>query len=274
MTDPTTPQARAAFAYNSASDLFDAPALSFWDRFGRRTVERIALQPGESVLDVCCGSGASALPAAERVGPTGRVLGVDIAERLLALARAKAARRGLRHARFELADMETLDDRFGDFDAVICVFGIFFLPDMAAALRRLWFRVRPGGTLAVTTWGRGLFEPCSTMFWQAVRRERPELYKGFNPWDQVDSPDGMQALFDEARVGPVAIDAEPAEHPLSGPEDWWTIVLGSGFRGTVEQLTPDARKRVRQDNLGRIETEGIRSVNASVLYAVARRPEA
>ncbi len=60
---------------NAAADLFDHPANTFWDRFGRKTIERLRLQPGQSVLDVCCGSGASAIPAAEAVGREGRVVG-------------------------------------------------------------------------------------------------------------------------------------------------------------------------------------------------------
>jgi len=55
---------RAAEAYNAASDHFDDPALSFWDRYGLATIERLNLAVGASVLDVGCGSGASALPAA------------------------------------------------------------------------------------------------------------------------------------------------------------------------------------------------------------------
>jgi len=93
ISDDAAAKARAAATYNAAADHYDDAANSFWGRFGRRTVERLALSPGARVLDVCCGSGASALPAAERVGPGGHVLGVDLAEELLTLARAKAATR-------------------------------------------------------------------------------------------------------------------------------------------------------------------------------------
>src|SRR5215204_291168 len=76
---PENAQARAAFAYNAAADFYDAPPLSFWDYFGRRTIELASLSIGSRVLDVCCGAGASALPAAELVGPKGKVIGVDVA---------------------------------------------------------------------------------------------------------------------------------------------------------------------------------------------------
>ncbi|HZE87922.1 MAG TPA: class I SAM-dependent methyltransferase, partial [Verrucomicrobiae bacterium] len=179
----TDAKERARATYDAAADTFDDPALSFWDRFGRRTVERLDLRPGEKVLDVCCGSGGSAIPAAERVGPAGAVLGADISERLLELARAKAKARGLGCAEFRLADLERLGVPDEAFDAVVCVFGIFFLPDMPGAVRELWRRVRPGGRLAITTWGRGIFEPMNGVFWESVRAERPELFKSFNPWD-------------------------------------------------------------------------------------------
>jgi ubiquinone/menaquinone biosynthesis C-methylase UbiE len=55
---------KATATYNAAADFYDDPRNSFWDRFGRRTIERLDLQPGARVLDVCCGSGASALRAA------------------------------------------------------------------------------------------------------------------------------------------------------------------------------------------------------------------
>lgn len=67
----------AAAAYNAAADFYDDYANSFWDRFGRRTIERLRLPFGARILDVCCGSGASAIPAAEKVGPQGFVLGID-----------------------------------------------------------------------------------------------------------------------------------------------------------------------------------------------------
>src|SRR5712691_11571757 len=111
-------RARAAKTYNAAADVYDDPANSFWERFGRKTIERMQLRTGAVVLDVCCGSGASALPAAEIVGPSGFVLGVDLADRLLENARAKAKARALFNAQFRVGDM--LDLRIPEqFDAVV-----------------------------------------------------------------------------------------------------------------------------------------------------------
>lgn len=271
MTSSETAGGKVTAAYNAAADTYDDPANSFWERFGRRTVERLALEPGMRVLDVCCGSGASALPAAELVGPRGSVLGVDLAEKLLERARAKAVERGLRNAEFRTGDMLDLGFARGAFDAVVCVFGVFFVQDMAAAVRSLWSAVRPGGRLAVTTWGPRFFEPATSAFWSAVRAERPDLYKGFNPWDRICEPAALRALLAEGGVADAEVVAESGEHPIASPEAWWAAVLGSGYRGTLEQLDPAARERVRIANLDHVRRSGIRAVEANVVYAVASR---
>jgi ubiquinone/menaquinone biosynthesis C-methylase UbiE len=179
--DSSDIKAVSTATYAAAADHFDGPALSFWDRFGRQTVARIGLRPGDRVFDACCGTGASALPAADVVGPGGQVLGFDLAEPALRLARAKARAQGLTNVEFRAVDVDHTGLASGSFDAVVCVFGIFFLPDMAAAVAELWRLVRPGGVLAITVWGPGFLEPATTAFWAAVGVERPDLVGGFHP---------------------------------------------------------------------------------------------
>jgi ubiquinone/menaquinone biosynthesis C-methylase UbiE len=263
---------RAASTYNAAADFFDAPALSYWDRIGQRTVERMSLMPGASVLDVCCGSGASAIPAAKAIGPNGRLLGIDLAENLLRLAQGKASRLGLTQAEFRLQDFEELDPSAETFDAVICVFGIFFVPDMPSGVRSLWRVLRPGGQLAITTWGPRVLEPGSSAFWDAVRNERPDLHKNINPWDRISEPHTLSAMLLEAGVHTAEVVAEAGAHPLSSPEDFWTIAMGSGYRGTIEQLDPEARVRVRQATLDYLSGHGVASVETNAVYAIAHKP--
>ena len=271
---PEDAKTKAANTYNAASDHYDHPANSFWERFGRRTITRLNLKPGASVLDVCCGSGASAIPAAEAVGPNGSVLGVDLAEDLLGLARAKASQHGLKHIEFRTGDLLNLGLPESDFDAVICVFGIFFVPDMQAATRELWRLVRPGGNLAITTWGPRFFEPVNTAFWDSVREVRPDLYKGFNPWDRVCDPESVRSMLAGAGVKTQEVKLEYGTHPLRSPEDWWRMVLGSGYRGTVEQLDRESAERVRRDNVNFIYESNVTSVEANVIYAIARKAQA
>lgn len=271
MTTLPEAQARAARTYNAAADFYDDPANAFWDRFGRSTVTRLGPAPGARVLDVCCGSGASALPAAEAVGPDGSVLGVDLAEHLLDLARAKARRRGLTNVTFRTGDMLDLDLPDAAFDAVVCVFGIFFVPDMPAAVRELWRRVRPGGQLAITTWGPRVFEPANSIFWDAVRAVRPDLYKGFNPWDRISDPASVRALLAEGGVLAPEVVAEPGTQAFEAPEDWWPVVLGTGYRGTFDQLTPAEQEQVREVNIATIRRDGISAMETNVVYALAHK---
>jgi ubiquinone/menaquinone biosynthesis C-methylase UbiE len=271
MPTPDDAKAKAATTYNAAADYYDDPANSFWERFGRATVERLRLPLGSSALDVCCGSGASALPAAEMVGPKGSVLGIDLASNLLELARAKAAKRGLMNTQFQVGDLLDMHLTETQFDAVICVFGIFFIPDMPAAIRALWQAVRPGGKLAVTTWGPRFLEPATTAFWNAVREVRPDLYKGFNPWDRISDPESVRALLREGGIERADVVAEANEHPIPSANAWWSAVLGSGFRGTVDQLDDDALKHVYQANMSHITASGISSVETNVIYAIAQK---
>lgn len=262
---------KATTTYNAAADHFDDEPLGFWARIGRRTVERLELPSGATVLDVGCGTGASALPAAEKVGPQGRVIGVDLAERLLEIARQKAEVHGLANLQFETGDMECLGYPDDHFDAVVSVFSIFFVPDMARQVRELWRMVRPGGWLAITTWGPRMFEPGTSAWWSAVKEVRPDLFSTVSPWERITEPQAVRDLLQEAGIVDVEIVAEDGRQKLRSADDWWTIVLGSGFRWTVEQLGPDAAERVRSANLAQIRRSNIEAIETNAIFAAARK---
>jgi len=271
MPTPIEAKVKAATAYNAAADSYDDPANTFWSRFGQRTIDRIDLRAGKRVLDVCCGSGASALPAAARVGSSGYVLGVDLADRLLALARTKAYDQNLRNVEFRVGDMLDLRLPSADFDAVVCVFGIFFVPDMSAAVRALWQLVRPGGQLVITTWGPRFFEPVTTVFWDAIRETRPELYKCFNPWDRICDPPTLSELLRSGGVVRAEVVAEAGRHPIPTPEAWWSAVLGSGYRATLDQLDAQERELVRAATFDFIRASRVADVETNVVYAQATK---
>lgn len=196
---------------------------------------------------------------------------MDLAEGLLDLARAKAERRGLNNIEFRVGDFEELGLPDDSFDVVICVFGIFFVPDMPRAVRELWRMLRSGGQLAITTWGPNFCEPANTIFWDTVRKERPDLYKGFNPWDRICDPASVKAMLKEADIDTADVVAESGHQTLNLPNDWWAIVLGSGYRGTIDRLDPGARERVRQANLSYIENSRTQAVETNVVYTIARK---
>ena len=100
---------------------------------------------------------------------------------------------------------------------------------------------------------------------------RPDLYKGFNPWDRICDPPAVDATLREAGVIGAAVVAEAGQHPIASPEAWWAAVLGTGYRGTLDQLDSAGRERVRAANLRFIRESGTSAVEANVVYAIARK---
>jgi 2-polyprenyl-3-methyl-5-hydroxy-6-metoxy-1,4-benzoquinol methylase len=111
-------------------------------------VERLNLQPGARVLDVACGSGNLAIPAAKRGC---EVTGVDIAANLVEQARARAKQEGVK-ADFQEGDAEQLQFADNTFDAVITMFGAMFAPRPDVTARELVRVCRPGGLIAMANW--------------------------------------------------------------------------------------------------------------------------
>lgn len=64
--------------------------------------------------------------------------------------------------------------------------------------------VKPGGQLAVTTWGPDLFEPANSVFWDAVAELRPDLHRAYSPWDHLTDPEALRGLL----VGAGAADVQ------------------------------------------------------------------
>ncbi len=118
-------------------------------RWRERAADRAELEPGNSALDVCCGTGDLAFELARRVGPQGAVVGCDFSEPMLEHARRKAAERGLGQVRFEWADALELPYPDGAFDAVTVGFGARNLADLQRGLAELARVLRPGGRLVI-----------------------------------------------------------------------------------------------------------------------------
>ena len=272
MSDPlAAAKLKAETAYNAAADYFDAEPLGFWARYGRRTVERLRLRRGAHVLDVCCGSGASALPAAQVVGPEGKVIAVDLAGDLLKLGQAKAQTAGLQNVEFRHGDMTGLGFPDRHFDAAVCVFGIFFVPDMETQVAELWRMVRRGGQLAINTWGARFWSPAYEIWLEAVRRVRPDLYSAFNPWDRITTPEAVRALLHDGGAQNVKVAAEDGYQVLRTPEDFWTMALGSGLRWTIDQMGAELAHEVKHEILERLAATGVDRVETNVIYAVAEK---
>ena len=113
----------------------------------RRFLAEAGLSGGMKVLDIGSGAGDVALAAAERVGPKGRVVGVDVNGMILETARARVREAGRENVEFVEGDARTLD-LGDDFDAVVGRFVLMYMADPAEALRTFAERLRPGGIVA------------------------------------------------------------------------------------------------------------------------------
>ena len=265
-------QRKAAATYNAAADHFDQPPLAFWDRHGQHTVTLLALAEGARVLDVGCGTGASALPAAAgAVGPKGQVLGIDLAEKMLQRAQEKAKWQGLGNAVFQIGDMTRIEQPDDSFDAVISVFSVFFVPEVERQMTVLWRLVRPGGQLAVTVWGPDAFEPWATAFREEISLLRPDLSVGTRPWERLTSVDLLRQLFLDAGLPEPSITEAPDCQPMSEPGDFWTLALGSGYRWEIDQLSEAEGRQLWHRMLDRLS--GAKTLETSALIAVLRKSQ-
>src|SRR5262249_1324210 len=107
---------------------------------------------GQRVLDVGCGIGDPTLQVAVLVGPHGRVLGIDIAGGMIAIARERAAALGLGHAEFRVEDVTSVELPDAAFDVVLGRWSLIYLEDVPRALERLRVALVPGGRIAITAW--------------------------------------------------------------------------------------------------------------------------
>lgn len=104
---------------------------------------------GEAILDVGCGTGTTSLALADAVGPSGKVVGMDISQPMLALAKSRAV--GRANLRFELADASAFPFR-SEYDLLFSRFGVMFFDDPIGAFANLHRALKPGGRIAFACW--------------------------------------------------------------------------------------------------------------------------
>jgi SAM-dependent methyltransferase len=175
---------------------------AFLHPFGEAALRASRAASGEAVLDVGCGCGDSSLVLASLVAPRGRVLGVDVSERMLARAKERGA--GMAGVSFQLADASKDPLEASAFDLLFSRFGVMFFADPTAAFIHLRAALRQGGRLAFACW-RSLAE---------------------NPWSGVPF-DAVAAVL--GRPDPPPEDA-PGPFSFGDPARVRRILEGSGFR--------------------------------------------
>ena len=263
-----------AGVFDRASETYDQLGVEFFGPVARALVEVTGVAPGDDVLDVGCGRGAVLFAAAEAAGPTGSVLGIDLAPGMVERTRADAEARGLSTVRVEQRDAQEPGLPAEAYDVVLSSLVVFFLPDPLAGVTAWRQATRTGGRLGVTT-----FASRDDPRWAWLE----ELFPDRDPratrlgGDESTSPFASDERLHEllAAAGWSGARSETREHvtTFARPEDWlpfsWSVGSRTYWERTPEEQRP-ALERTASEHLHRMaaEPEGLTQRN-QVRYTTA-----
>lgn len=206
-----------------------------WDRFfdeqmaflNHRLVADARVRNGLRVLDLGSGTGYPALLAAQAVGANGSVMGIDLAEHMLAVAEKKATRLGLQNVTFRVGDVSTLPFESASFDAVTSRFCLMFLPEIPKAAAEITRVLKPGGWVAVAVWSAPEKNPSIGLSLTAVKQvidlpppdpTAPGIFRLAKPGDfagMLESA-GLTNITDQEFLG---------EWSYSSPDEYYTSLM-------------------------------------------------
>lgn len=253
--DPTEAKQRTAALFDRAAATYEDVDVDFFTRWGRRLVELSGVGPGDRVLDVGCGTGAVLAPAAEAVGPTGSVTGVDLAPGMVRRCSELARSRGWDHVQVRQGDAEAPPVAEGSVDAVLAGLLVFFLPDPDAALAAYHRALVPGGRLAFSTFGEE--DPRFRAVFGAIAAHSPAPPPRTAAGDDEDepridqgpfqTPEGIEAILGRHGFEQVRVTTEANEVRFDGPEHWIRWSWSHGARAVWESVPDDHRQAAHAD---------------------------
>ena len=206
----------------------------------------LELKAGQRVLDVGCGTGDPALALAQWVGPRGRVVGIDNAAAMLAVARRRARLLRLRNLRFVRGDLDRLA-LGGRFHRASARYALMFAADPVQALRSIRASLAPGGILAAAVWGPRAKNPGQYLRDDAVRpflkEPPPDPETRAHPM-RLGRPGLLPRLFRQAGFRAVKVEAAPVGSVYSSLEELASMQCGSALAETWLELPPAGRRRL------------------------------
>jgi ubiquinone/menaquinone biosynthesis C-methylase UbiE len=193
-------------------------------RWAPDLIELAGLAPGERVLDVACGTGVVARLAAERVGSTGKVTGLDLNPTMLAAARAQAAPATVEWVEGSALAVPLPDESV---DTVLCQQGLQFFPDRAAALREMRRVLVPGGRLVLSVWQSVDRQPAFHALEQALARRIGAQRAALPPFAFGDRA-ALRAVVTEAGFREVRVRVETKTTRFPSPQHFVRVVAAGG----------------------------------------------
>jgi ubiquinone/menaquinone biosynthesis C-methylase UbiE len=201
---------RDASSYDSLTNEFDRFTERFTASLAERMVSLARLSTNERVLDIGTGTGIVAFRAAERVGPAGKVLGIDLSQEMLRTARSKALRAARSNGvEFSRMDAEALALEDCSFDAVLSLFALLHFPNPLAALQEMSRVLRPGGRLVVAIGSGPALLSCAALIQGMRHLNRIRLER---QGKLLTAPRFLNALVEKYLPKP----DEPEESSLAG----------------------------------------------------------
>ena len=238
--------------FNVIADCYNHTALRFFPFCADRLVEIVKPKTDYKILDVATGTGVVAIAMAQAVKASGRVMAIDLSENMLAQAGQSVQKMGLSNVDFFKMDAEVLDFESNYFDAVTCSFGLFFMPDMSAALRE-WQRVtKPGSTVLFTSFGEKSFQPMVEYFVQDMIEFGTDIDPSSFAAQRLRDPDVCVELMREANFNDPQINQMQVGYHLRDADEWWQVMWNSGFRHYLSAIPADKLEQFRQHHLKRV----------------------
>jgi ubiquinone/menaquinone biosynthesis C-methylase UbiE len=257
-------KSRTKTQFNAVAADYDAGPGCF-AHFGEQLAKASDIEPGQRVLDVASGRGAVLFSCADRTGPTGEVIGIDLADEMVNATNTEAARRGV-CARARVMDAEHLEFADATFDRVLCGFGIMFFPQQPRALAEFRRVMKSGGRLAVSTWRvQQTSEIEAAMVGLGMQRVRPPGW--------ITEPDDLRALLAAAGFTAIAVRVSSYSFRYTDVNEYWQGARGTGMRQVLDALSAADAERLRGALTRRISPNGKSefSSESSALIAVASR---
>ena len=210
-------------------------------------VDSGGVKPGDKVLDIATGIGEPAVTAAKRVGEAGSVLATDHSDQMLDVARGRAADLSLKNISFHLADCETLDVPDSAFNAVLCRWGLMFLPNPLASLKRAHDLLVPGGKIAAAVWDTPDNCPGLSLSVKAILKflnASPPPPGTPGPFAMADR-DKLAAVFESAGFSDLNIESKTVTFSWASAEDHtqWIKDIASPMKAMLADKPEDVQKK-------------------------------
>jgi len=263
---------RAELDFNTFADIYDNVMSPL--KPAERLVVNAKIIPGQRVLDVACGTGWATMAAARAVGNTGRVIGIDIADKMLDVARGKAASAGLSNVEYRLGDAEALEFNDATFDVVICATAIYLLRDIPKTLHE-WRRVlKAGGTVAFSSYGKNHLQPVSRLLLERLDRYGGQAPPVRQPSGKTGTPYKCRELLKRAGFEDIEITKEQLGDYLQDTTVYWKEISLT-FRFLLARLSPADLEKFKTEHLS--EVESLRTnqgfwLNIPAIFSVAKKP--